>query len=270
MVKLTVEPVRLTQFLKQSLALGKSSVTEKTLVQFTPEKAVVACNLASDVIILAEYQKKYFKSLECAENEKFTATSSLVKDRLAHGFKGEQVTFSTDKEYVWIKGEGTDDTVKEKLEEINEECIASMNGKLIHYTDTDVGIIPYTNPEKTAFLPFDLQAQIEVARFSDLPEGEHVKFSFDGKNLTMFIEDQLGSRTRPLPILGHAKENKIVEGIAVENKGKPIDVMFNMKLIQQLISQFEGNVWLSFNAGMVAIGQKNPDYSLTYIGAAIS
>jgi len=268
MVKITVEPVRLQQLLKQSLAYGKSAITEKSIIKFTPDKVLVPCLLASDAIILAEYDKTFFNSIECTEEELFMTTLTLVKNRLSHGFNGEKVTFTTDKEYVTVTGEGTDDTIKEKLDEIVEEKIAAMNGKLLHWAITQVGIIPYTDPEETKFMPFDLQAMVEVARFSDLPEYEYVNFVFDGKTLTMKLSDQLGNRTRPLPIKNHAKENKIVEGLTIgEDKGPKFDYRYNMKLVTQLVSQFEGDVWLSFNNGMLIIGQKNKDYSVSYIAA---
>ncbi len=269
MVKFSCEPNRLTQLLKQSLAEGKATISDTSLLKFTPEKVVINSQLSSDTVVFAQYSKSFFKSYEVEEEEEeFMATESLVKE-LEYGFKSENATFSTDAEKVYVIGDGTDDKVDEMLTAIDKKKEASMNGKLVHVKETQIGMIPYTSPDETETIPFDLQALVSVERFGDLPEYEQVSFVFDGSTLTMHFSTQLNGRHRTIPIEKYAVDNKQLEGDA-KNTSTPITIAFNMKLLQQLVTQFENKIWLSINDGMMIISQSNKDYSLSYMGAVIN
>lgn len=258
MVKLEVEPNRLTQFLQQSLAYSKTPMSDSSLIVFTPKKALINCNIASDLIVFAEYHKNYFISLEVDKEELFMSTVTQIKDRLGHGFKGEKITMLTDDENVIFQGTSTDDKVTEKLEVVNRDKISPYK-----YKPSEIGLLPQKFKEKgnpeggTIPMPFDLQAQIPTSAFSDLPTYEEITIKFDGKELKFLFNDTLGSRKRPVPIKKFFGDNQ-----------KKCEVKFNMKVLQSLIDHFSDEVWMSLNAGMAALSTTNKDYSLTYIFAA--
>lgn len=255
MVEITAEPNRLRQFLKQSLAYDKTPITDVAIIKFSPKVAEVNCQLAADTLVFARYPKEFFIKLNAENDEYFMATTTLVKDRLAYGFKGEKAKLFTDNENVYIQGEGTDDKVSEKLETLNRDKESPFKTQL-----TEVGLTPMRQKTKGSseyeLMPFSLQALVAVERFTDLPTYEEVEFTYDGKELNLNLKDQLGSRTRQLPI-------KKIQG-----SSQPITVLYNMKLLQQLLGQFEGEVWISLNDGLIAISQTYKDYSLTYVLAA--
>ena len=266
MIKLSCEPTRLTQLLKQSLADGKATISDTSLLKFTPKKVIVNCKLSSDTVVFAQYGKSYFKSYDVASDEELMATESLVKE-LSHGFKSENAALTTDAEKVYIIGDGQDDKIDEMLTEIDKKKEAIMNGKLVHVKETAVGMIPYTSPEETETIPFNLQALVSVERFSDLPEYEQVTFVYDGSTLVMHFSTKLNGRHRNIVIEKYANNNEPVED---GKQSTAITIGFNMKLLQQLVAQFEGKIWLSINDGMLLISQMNKDYSLTYMGAVIA
>jgi len=257
MAKIRIEPVRLTSMGKQALGYGKSPIKDHCLVTFSPEGAKVAFGLAGDVLVYAQYNKEYFKAIDAASEEAFVFTLSLVKERLAYGFKGEEVTMHTDAQKVYLTGTTKDDTADEALTAVTTEMIEAKAPFSVAMTD--LGLVMDKLSE-----PFNLQALISQDTFADLPVYETVTFDTDGKSLTMYLGDQLGNRKRPVTIKQYANANKP----QVEPVGTPLKVTYNMKLIQQLINIFDGDVWLSINGGALVLSQKQKDYALTYVISA--
>jgi len=254
-MKITAEPIRLTTFLKQAIGYNKAPINDTCLIKFIPTQAEIAFCLQSDVLIFANYNKNYFINLE-AQEEQFMASASLIKDRLAYGFKGEKIMLQTDAENVIITGEGNDDVASQKLEAVNEEKVAPFKCAM-----SDIGLLPAKMVQ-----PFNLQALISVESFNDLPPLEYVQFDFDGKELKINLADPLGKRSRKIPIKSYAKDNIPIK----EAYGTPVKVSFQTKILQQLIGMFEGDVWISLTNGNISISNKTKDYALTYIVGALN
>lgn len=246
MIKIVETPERLNTFFKQILAYSKNPMTDSAIVRFTNDAAIIESSLARDTLVYARYEKNFFITLEVSDkNELFMATATLVKDRLAYGFKAEKITFQTDKENVVITGSTEDDVVTEKLDEINHEKEAPFKSIM-----TEVGLLP-VNPETDKVMEFNLQALIDPSKFTDLPQYEEVQFDFKDGKLVLHLKDALGTRDRPIPF---------------KTTGTPSDIKasFQFKTIQQLITQFDKEVWISINNRCICLSTKNKDSALTY------
>lgn len=266
-LKTVIEPVRLIRMLSQTMALGQSTIADDSLIQFTKEGAIVRCALASDSQVLANYNPSFFVTYTPPEEDfYFTVTKSLVKERIGKGFKGDKVTFRIDdaEQKVFVEGTGEDDVVEEKLTDPDLERVANVKGKQISTYLSKVGLLPYGNPETKMKIPFSLQALVAQDKFTDL-DAEQAELEFDGKKLTMYISDQMGKRTRLVPIKKYAENGEIVEKVF----GQPVSVTVNFKLLKQHIIQFEGDVWLNINDGMIIVSQANKDYNVSYLQALI-
>jgi len=274
---------------KQTLGYGKSPVKDQSLMIITPDGIKVAFGLAADVLVYAEYAKGYFKNLEVSnsteliadfnklnanttEDERMefvakyaddprllVATLSFVKERLGYGFKGEEVTISIDKTKVYADGT---DNVDETRQAITKELLEAKAPYTV--TMTDIGLNMTPSAEMANQSLFNLQALISTESFADLPTYDTVIFETDGKSITLHLGDQLGSRKRPVPIKQYAL-NSVPQATPV---GTPLRAKFNMKILQQLLSLFDGDLWLSINGGAIVLSQKQPDYALTYVIAA--
>jgi len=98
MIEITLEPNRLKSMLSQVLKLKSgSSPVDSVLVNFSPKGAKVNTALTADIMVFAEYNKDFFKSIKVdSEEEQFMVNTELVKKRLAYGFSGETITMKVD------------------------------------------------------------------------------------------------------------------------------------------------------------------------------
>jgi hypothetical protein len=298
-MKLKLEPPRAISMLKQSLGYGKAPVRDQCIMLVTPEGVQIAYALAADTLVFANYSKGYFKSIESADTTQLLldwaklgkyetqeendaaytdflakyatsenviiSTLSFVKDRIAYGFSGDELTITADATKLYADGT---DHIDETRVGLTKELLEAKAPLTSSMTDIGLNLIPSQEVAeqmaKTGQHLFNLQALISTEAFSDLPSYDTVIFDTDGTNLTMHLGDQLGNRKRPIPIKQYALNNTPQASPA----GTPLKVKFNMKLIQQLLSQFDGDVWLSLNGGSMVLSQKYPEYCLTYVIAA--
>ncbi len=297
--KLKLEPVRLTAMLKQILGKSKDPIKDQALMLITPDGVKVAFQLASDVCVFANYNKTYFKSLsvpddktlfedwenlnnETTEEQRLAfiakhpnavqlvvATVSFVKDRLAYGFKGDELTFSVDQSKLYALGATADETVDETRAAVTKELLEAKATYTTTPTEIGLGMTASDELVKSGQTLFNMQALINPSYFADLPAYENVTMEIDGKTITMHLGDQLGNRKRVIggkdyPIKKYAINNVPQDAPT----GTPLTAKFNMKLLTQLAAIFDGDVWLNINEGAIVLSQKYPDYSLTYVLAA--
>ena len=171
MVKITIEPTRLKKFLSQVLAYKSGApIAESSLLVFSPKGVSVQCTLASDIILFAEYSDKFFMKFSCKSEEYFMATIRLIKDRLAYGFNGVKMSFTTDETDIYLVGEDTDDNVKEKLVVVDKNLVSPFSAQ-----PSDLGLLPMhkkkdqkTNQptEELELMPFLIQHLIPVNKLS--------------------------------------------------------------------------------------------------------
>jgi hypothetical protein len=266
MIKIVTEPNKLRSFISQVLGFKKSPLTDTSIVTFGSDKVVVTCAIASDIFVLAEYAKTYFDELIVQPvPEQLMITQTLLKNRLASGFSSDKITVETVNNQFRFTGSKFDDTTTENIESLNQDKIAPYA-----YIMTEVGLVPYKADDKKT-MKFVYQVQVPVDKFMDtLPE--EVKIVFETKlevpegetepqrvsTLNLEFKDTTGSRVRPIPIL------------ATHGEPKSCTVVFNFDVLQQLISLFTGNVWISVNDDAICISQMNKDYSLSYVFASKS
>jgi len=266
-MKVEVEPQRLRNMFSQLLVYKGGGLVKSCPVVFTKNGVQVRAELAPDLMILANYSADYFIHYGVEENEPFTITESLLKERLAYGFKGEKVTLWTDDEYIYIEGEEKDDKVKEKLTETNIPpfplpVVVDKNTGLTtlrRKRDENGNIITKEDgsPELEP-MPFAVRVLIPTSLFSDLPSPSthpNVKIEFKNQEGYLKLEDVLGSRKRPVVYS---------KGLEVND----LSVTFDLELMQRIMSQFTGEVWLSLSESFAYISQKNKDYMLTYLMGA--
>lgn len=249
MFEITLEPNRLKSMLSQVLKLkAGSSPVDAVLINFTPDGAKVRTLLTADIMVFADYNKNFFKSIKVDGEEEFMANTELVKKRLAYGFGGESITMRTDEEKVTITGEQKDDTVTQKLDAINRDNIAPFGVE-----KQSIGLIPKRGDK---LMSFAFTVLVPVETFKDSLPYEHAILTTneDGK-MTLSFKDETGSRKRPI-IYKNPKADI-----------NPTKIIFNYKTFQELISMFSGEVWLSGDEKKIVISQTSEDFSLTYAHA---
>lgn len=246
MFKISVEPNRLKSMLSQALKLkGGASSVDSVLLTFSQEGAKVRTRLAADVLVFANYNKSFFKTLEVGGNGEFMANTELVKKRLAYGYSGETIHMQTDEEKVTITGEASDDIVTQKLDAINHD-----NDAPFEVRKTDMGLIPENDGK---LMTFAFSVLVPVEKFTDaLPYEEALLTTDEEGKMSLNFKDELGERSRP--ILYKTPRGKV----------EPTRILFNFKTFQDLISMFTGEVWLSGDQKKIVISQTNSDFSLTY------
>jgi hypothetical protein len=249
MLNISIEPEKFRTFVSQTLGFKKTQLTDSSIVTFDGERVIVMCALAPDIFVLAEYAKSYFDKLEVNPIPTQVMLTQTLLKRLSSGFSGDKINITTDEEYWHITGAPTDDKVNEKLEAINQDKMAPYA-----YKATEVGLVPYKTQEDK-IMKFLYHVQVPTDVFAGALPNE-VKIIFDGKALKLDFSDTMGSRERPVPI------------IATQGELKPAEVYFNFEVIQQLVSLFTGNIWMSVNDSCVCLGQVNKDYSLSYVFAS--
>ena len=183
-------------------------------------------------------------------------TQTLLKNRLAYGFAGEKVTVTIDKEKFTFTGSDLDDKVTETRTAINADKVSPYQ-----YAPLEAGLMPQkvVGQEKKV-MKFQYQVLVPVERFTDnLPE--QVIVTYNGKDLNLDFSDVMGTRKRLIPI-------KATHPTSLEDSKIESAVTFNFETLQQLITQFNGDIWLSINQSAVCISQVNVDYSLSYMFAA--
>ena len=250
MIEITLEPNRLKSMLSQILKLKSgSSPVDSVLVNFSPKGAKVNTALTADIMVFAEYNKDFFKSIKVdSEEEQFMVNTELVKKRLAYGFSGETITMKMDDEVVTITGEKTDDIVTQRVDEINDERITSFGTE-----KTSIGLIPTKN-EKKVKVAFTVLVPVET--FKDTLPYEHVILTTnEAGEMFLNFKDETGTRTRPI-IYKNPKATV-----------KPTKIIFNYKTFQELMSMFSGEVWLSGDEKIVVLSQTSAEFSLTYAHA---
>jgi len=300
MTSLKLEPSRAIAMFKQSLAQAKDPVKDQALMLLTPEGVKVAFQLAADVAAFADYQKSYFKQIDVADDptlfadyakldaqsteedriafitnhpnatQLIVATASFIKDRLKYGFKGDELTLKIDSTKIFAIGATSDETLDETRAEVTKELLEAKALYTTVPTDIGLGMTPSDEMATSGKPLYNIQALITPSYFADLPSFENVIIETDGRTITMNFSDQLGGRKR---IIGG--KDYPIKNYAVNNKPQPTPVQteplkatFNMKMLTQLASIYEGDVWLSINGGALVLSQKYPDYSLTYVLAA--
>ena len=235
--------------LSQVLKLkASSSPVDSVLINFSPEGAKVRTALTADIMVFADYNKDFFKSIKIDGDEEFMANTELVKKRLAYGFGGESITLRTDEEKVTITGQEEDDTVTQKLDAIDRDNISPFSVK-----KTSIGLIPEKDGKQMTFA-FTVLVPVEV--FKDSLPYEHAILTTDenGKMILSF-KDETGDRKRPIVYKNPKAEIK------------PTKIIFNYKTFQELISMFTGEVWLSGDEKKIVISQTSAEFSLTYAHA---
>ena len=245
MFKFTIEPNRLKSMFSQALRLkGGTSPIDSVLMKINSDGARFEARLAGDIMVLANYNKSFFKTLEVDKEEEFMVNTELVKKRLAYGFKGETITVQTDNEKVIITGDETDDRVTQKLDAISYE-----NAVPFTYKKTEIGIVPEKDGQ---LMTFAFSVLVPVDKFTDsLPYNEATLTTNENGKMLLNFTDELGERSRPIPY----KNPKKME---------PTTILFNFEEFQALMSMFTGEIWLSGDEKKILLSQTNSDFSLTY------
>ena len=249
MFEITLEPNRLKSMLSQVLKLKSGSgPVDSVLIKLTPEGAKVRTALTADIMVFANYNKDFFKSIKVENEEEFMANIGLVKKRLAYGFSGETITMRTDEEKVVITGEKTDDRVTQILDVVSHDRIAPFD-----VSKTSIGLIPEKDGKQ---MTFAFSVLVPVETFKDSLPYEHAILTTN-ENSEMFLnfKDETGDRERPI-IYKNPKA-----------KIKPTKIIFNYKVFQELVSMFSGEVWISGDEKKILISQTSAEFSLTYAHA---
>jgi hypothetical protein len=115
------------------------------------------------------------------------------------------------------------------------------------------GKTPQTEP-----MAFNVRVLVPSDILNDLPSTGTIQIVFEKEKGQLMISlfDELGERHRTL------KASKWSDVIP-----DPTDIQakFDLGMIQRIIGQFEGEVWLSLNNIALYVSQKKKDYLLTYI-----
>lgn len=232
--------------LSQALKLkGGASPVDSVLIIFSPDGAKVRTKLMADILVFADYNRSFFKTLEVDGNVEFMANTELVKKRLAYGYSGETIYMQTDEEKVTITGEANDDVVTQKLDAINHD-----NDAPFEVRKTDIGLIPENDGK---LMTFAFSVLVPVEKFADaLPYDEALLTTNEKGEITLNFKDELGERKRLIPY-------KTPKGKVEQTR-----ILFNFKAFQELMSMFVGEVWLSGDKKKIVLSQTNSDFSLTY------
>lgn len=249
MTKFSIEPNRLKSFLSQVFAYKGSAITDQSIIDFTPNGVSVACLLNSTTLVYAKYNKTFFQDYE-SENKPFMVNETLIKE-ISYGYSGEKVYITITENEIQIKGDSKDDTVKIKIDAVNDEKRSPNSA-----STSDIGLLPNKiNTDE----PFTTICQIKttVEALTKKISTENLNLTYENEVLKITLSDEIKSRERPLPVL------------QTTDKKQPFNLKFNTDAFQSLISQFTGEIWISINDLGIVFSQKNNDYSLSYALASI-
>lgn len=246
------------QLLSNSLMYTKTPMIDTSVIQFLPDKAIVNYKIAADVVVLAQYNKTFFITLEVdEEGEYFASTVTQIKDRLGFGFSNaEKITMTLSDDKVIFDGGTKGDVSNETKQTPKRDLITPFKSEI-----TEIGIIPlmpkvHGNPEAgyNSF-PFQLQAQIPISIFSDIPASDEIDLYYNKETQQLHFElsDILGSRKRTIPI-------KQIFG-----EPQDLHIKFHYRTFEQILKQFNGDVWFSMSENLAVISTTTKDYSLTCI-----
>jgi len=236
-MKILIEPERLKRLLNAVLIYKGKPLLENVMGEFkTGGLQVKDCSL--DVVAVeGMFAKKFFLEYE-ADDENVPLTKTLLEP-LNTGFKDEKVEVFTDQNHIIIKG---------KTETYNEPLI-----------DREVGTIPFTMVmSELGRVPEKLNAKVQVslkAEDLNLPTAEKLTFTCDGESLKVSIKN-IGEYIKTLK---PTRKNVMEE----------LKVSFDGAYFGAVVSNLDGEVWLSMNEGAVVFSQKTKDYTLTYMLSSI-
>ncbi|MHA1215657.1 MAG: hypothetical protein ACTSPG_10180 [Candidatus Hodarchaeales archaeon] len=228
-MKISVEPERLAKLFKNATISG---MLDGVNLEFT-EKGLKFRDISlRTTTVIGVFNKNFFVSFE-AEKEVIPLTKSLV-DALSYGFKDKKITMRTEGNDVIL--EGSHDKYKEPLR--NPEIIEFPVKTVVN----EYGIVP----EK--IVP-NVIVQVDVKNLK-LPDAKKFKFVSDGKTLKAIITD-VGTYSRDILI------EKTV-------KMEEVTAIFQKEFFDNVITNFNGKVWLQLNKDYVVVSQKEPQFLLTY------
>jgi len=242
-MKTQITPIRLKNMLVASFGNKKAQVSDAAIIQFTPEGVAVNCQLASDIYVLAKYNKSYFNEYQVPLTNEFLMITKALMDEIDTGYTAEKINFETTDEHIVIS-EPSEGRVRVQIEAVDKSKITPFE-----LVNTEVGIVPGLDGKKSSFIA---QMLVSTDKFMKV-KAENVTLVFDGTEFTLELTKDLSDRTQKVTI------------VRLLPDAKPFRLEFILATLQGILSQFTGDVWLGINETGVCVSQKNADYSLTYL-----
>lgn len=245
-MEITIEPSKFQGLMGNVLLQHQGIALDANVAQFT-SKGVSFKDISLEVLIInAVFAKGFFLNYS-ADDEEVPFSKSLL-EQLKYGFgNDEKVRVFTHEGKIHI--EGKTDRYEEDL--IDVEPVPPPTEFI---TDKILGIVPADFPANTQIL-------IKPDALSGLPKSEALHFVCDGKKLDVIVED-VGKFTREIvPV--KVKTTKTEKGGNKKIIGE-LDMIFDAKLFGDVLSQFSGQVWLTFGKDGIVFSQREKNHMLTY------
>ena len=245
-MEIAIEPSKFQRLMGNVLLQHQGVALDAHVAQFT-NKGVSFKDISLEVLIInAVFAKGFFLNYS-ADDEEVPLSKSLL-EQLKYGFgNDEKIRVFTHEGKIHI--EGKTDRYEEDLMDV--EAVPPPTEFI---TDKILGIIPKKFPPNTQIL-------IKPDSLSGLPKSEALHFVCDGKKLDVIVED-VGKFTKEIvPV--KIRTTKTEKGGNKKIIGE-LDMIFDAKLFGDVLSQFSGQVWLTFGPDGVIFSQREKNHMLTY------
>jgi len=245
-MEIAIEPSKFQRLMGNVLLQHQGVALDTNIAQFT-SKGVSFKDISLEVLIInAVFAKGFF--LNYSANDEEVPFSKSLLEQLKYGFgNDEKVKVFTHEGKIHI--EGKTDRYEEDLMDVEP-----VPPPMEFVTDKILGIIAKNFVANTQIL-------IKPDALSGLPKSEALHFVCDGKKLDVIVED-VGKFTREIiPVkIGTTRTDK---GGNKKIIGE-LDMIFDAKLFGDVLSQFSGQVWLTFGKDGITFSQREKNHMLTY------
>lgn len=232
------------------LSKSESSV-DSTKIVITPNGIKINRAFQSDIALLAEYKKEFFKEIIVeGESEEFMLNQKLLDKLTTLVFKAEYITIEKKGKKILVTGDSKDDRYSQTVDALTDEGNSPFGVEA-----TQVGLLP-TSKGAIVDTKFRTLVTPEVL-IASIPY-PHMQINFVNNVMEVLAKgDDETELQRPIAI-------KQLNG-----EQQDCQVKVNVKMFQALASKFVGEVWLSGDERKVILSQTNTDYSLTYALSAM-